>query len=93
MVVTYTTEQLAEMLQCEAATVTERIVSGELPGVKFGRGWLVPEQALNQRLNEIALEQAALRRSQRAAKGAASTVIKSASKGRARVPPALPSHP
>lgn len=36
---------------------------GELPGIKPGGGWVFPAGALAQRLDQLALEQAARRRS------------------------------
>lgn len=58
-------EQVAEILECTEETAAEQLKFGELPGVKFGRGWRVPAVSFYQRLNEMALEQAKARRSQR----------------------------
>ncbi len=58
----YNVAQVAELLQCTEETVVERINAGELPGAKFGRGWVIPADALRVRLNEIALEHAKNRR-------------------------------
>lgn len=58
----YNVAQVAELLQCTEETVVERINAGELPGAKFGRGWIIPADALRVRLNEIALEHAKNRR-------------------------------
>lgn len=57
-----TIETVAELLHCDEKTVAERLLSGDLPGAKFGRGWIVPAQALFQRVNELAVEEAAARR-------------------------------
>ncbi len=35
-----TTDVLAEMLRCEEKTVCERLVDGDLPGIKFSRSWI-----------------------------------------------------
>lgn len=87
----YTLEEAAVILDCQPETAVERIVSGELPGIKFGRSWILPRDAFSQRLNEIALEESAQRRKQREAKGTAGNVITSAKKGqRARMAPTLP---
>jgi excisionase family DNA binding protein len=51
----YTTEQLAALLECETTTVEEKARRRELPGLKFGRGWIFPREALLKRLNETAL--------------------------------------
>lgn len=48
-------DQVASMLDCEPSTIEEKARSHELPGVKIGRSWIFPRQALMQRLNEIAL--------------------------------------
>lgn len=46
------------MLHCSVKTVEERTRRGDLPGLKFGDGWVFPAAALFQRLNEKALEEA-----------------------------------
>ncbi len=87
----YTITEAAAILDCKEETAVERIINGDLPGLKFGRGWIVPRAAFSQRLNELALEESARRRQEREAKGKANTVITTAKKGtRARVAPALP---
>lgn len=58
----YNVTQVAELLDCTEETVVERINAGQLPGAKFGRGWVIPADALRVRLNEIALEYARIRR-------------------------------
>ena len=58
----YTLTQAAAILDCTAETVAERISAGDIPGVKFGRSWIIPRQAFCQRLNEMSLQDAAKRR-------------------------------
>lgn len=65
MIRTYTVDEVAKLLDCEPLTAAERLNAGDLPGLKMGRSWVVPEEALLQRLNEIALEEAEERRQQR----------------------------
>lgn len=65
MIKTYNVEEVAELLACDKDTAAERLNSGDLPGLKMGRSWVIPEQALIQRMNEIALEEAAKRREER----------------------------
>ena len=65
MLTTYTIDTLAKLLDCDADTAAERLNRGDLPGVKFGRGWIIPADALHARLNELAIEQAAQRRAAR----------------------------
>lgn len=50
-----TEEQVAALLDCEVKTVQAKARSGELPGLKIGRPWLFPREALMARLNEMAL--------------------------------------
>ena len=57
-----TVADVAEILHCDVKTVSERLVSGDLPGTKFGRSWVVPAAALYQRVNEIAIEKSEERR-------------------------------
>ncbi|MDB5967150.1 MAG: hypothetical protein JWQ72_3650 [Polaromonas sp.] len=95
----YTVKEVAEILGCEVETATEKIVCGDLPGLKFGRSWIVPRNAFTVRLNEIALQEAQDRRMKRDATKASTKAIKSAQgaavkPGRtARKPPELPSPP
>ncbi len=58
----YNVAQVAYLLGCTEEIVVERINAGDLPGAKFGRGWVIPADALRVRLNEIALEHARTRR-------------------------------
>ncbi|WP_152547295.1 helix-turn-helix domain-containing protein [Delftia sp. RIT313] len=60
-----TVEDLAELFICDKETAAARLISGDLPGVKLGRGWIIPRQALFERLNEKAKEESAERRAQR----------------------------
>lgn len=50
-----TTDEVADLLQCEVATVEEKLRRGELPGIKPGRSWMCPRQALLDSLNQQAL--------------------------------------
>lgn len=73
MTTTYTIETLAALLGCDTDTAAERLNAGDLPGVKFGRGWIIPADALHARLNELAIEQAAQRRAARTPASAPAT--------------------
>ncbi len=57
---------VAEMLLCDEITVADRLRQGVIPGLKFGRTWIIPAGALLQRLNDIALEESAKRREESA---------------------------
>jgi len=59
-----TVDDLAKLFSCDKETAAARLTSGDLPGVKVGRGWIIPRQALFERLNQKALEEAAARREQ-----------------------------
>ena len=61
-VTVYTAEQVAQLLGCAVKTVEQMARDGELAGVKPGGGWVFPAGALAQRLDQLALEQAAGRR-------------------------------
>ena len=61
----YTVTQVAEMLGCTEEVVAERLNKGDLPGVKYGRSWVIPADALRDRLNEKALAEAKERREPR----------------------------
>lgn len=79
--------EAAELLDCSVETINEKCAAGELPGVKFGRSWILPAEALVQRLNELA--QATKRTPQRPA--AVVEVLRTTpGAGRRRPPPALP---
>jgi excisionase family DNA binding protein len=58
----YTADQAAALMGCSVKTVEDMARRGELPGLKPGGGWIFPAGALAQRLDELAIEQAAKRR-------------------------------
>ena len=98
-------DQVAELLHCEAETVALHCKNGTLPGLKYGRCWLIPAEALNKFLNEVALEQARERhrdfvgslaasgQKARPARPLAPIPAQSGRGRRARVPPPLPRLP
>jgi hypothetical protein len=57
-----TPELASQLLACAPKTVEERLRSGDLPGEKFGDGWILPTRALLERVNEIAVERMLERR-------------------------------
>ncbi len=57
-----TVDQVAKLCICTADTVRERAVAGDLPGIKLGRDWVFPADALAQALCRLATEQAQARR-------------------------------
>jgi hypothetical protein len=91
----FNTSQLASVLGCDEVTIERRTLAGDLPGLKFGRSWVFPAGATIQLLNELALEQAAKRRADRAASAAPLAVALRApqQRGRRHSPVALPELP
>lgn len=85
-----TPQEIARILQCDEKTVEEAARKGNLPGVKFGRGWVFPKAALLEALNSQAKEGAEVR------KYRGSDVLAVAGKPAAdsqKRPPALPKLP
>lgn len=52
----------AEALECSQKTVEDRMRTGDLPGEKFGEGWICPAEAMLARINEIVVERMLSRR-------------------------------
>ena len=50
--------EASEIAMCGPQKFAEGLRVGRYPGVKVGRSWVIPRQALIQRLNELALEEA-----------------------------------
>ena len=70
MIEIYTAEQAAVLLNCAATTVEDLARRGELPAIKPGGAWVFPAGALRQRLDDLALAEAAERRQPAKAKAA-----------------------
>jgi len=49
-----TTDEVADLLQCDVVTVENKLRKGELPGIKPGRSWMCPRVALMEVLNQQA---------------------------------------
>lgn len=56
-----TTDEVADLLQCDVVTVEGKLRRGELPGIKPGRSWMCPRVALLDALNQQARENVAIR--------------------------------
>ena len=54
MVDILTTHEAADLLQCQPKTVEDKLRAGELPGIKMGQSWMLPREALLDRINELA---------------------------------------
>ena len=59
-------DDVALLLRCDVSTVETKLRDGVIPGVKIGRGWIVPKPALVQVMSEQAIEHAAELRARRA---------------------------
>lgn len=57
-----TVAELAELLKCDEQAAARALNDGRLPGLKLGRGWMVPKDALGIRLRDLALEESEQRR-------------------------------
>lgn len=77
---------VASALDCAETTVEERARTGDLPGIKLGRGWVFPRAALMQSLCELAHREAAERKNKPAPRLAIATTRPS----RRQVAPVLP---
>jgi len=84
MPIVLSAEAVAEMLGCEVETVHTQAASGNLPGLKFGRSWCFPTDALTTSLSALALAEAERRRTLTQPLGV------SVRKSQKREPPRLP---
>ena len=50
-----TEKEVADLLDCEPATVQEKARNADLPGLKYGRSWVFPRSALMEALHTKAL--------------------------------------
>lgn len=56
-----TTNEVADLLQCDVTTVEDKLRRGELPGIKPGRSWMCPRVALLEVLNQQAHQNISVR--------------------------------
>lgn len=82
---TIDTDECAALLKCSPAQVEELARSGEIPGLKLGKGWLFIRSDLLSYLGEKARQEAQARRSSRQPGAVVRTI-----KPSRRMPPALP---
>lgn len=90
---TINADQCAQLLQCTTETVEELTRKGELPGVKFGRGWIYVKDDLLAWLAERARREADERRQQLAGRRHTPAPLASVVRARRKAPPALPQPP
>lgn len=86
-------EACAVLLHCSVERVEDLAGSGELPAMKFGRGWIFVRADLLAYLAERARDEAAERRSKRNAPSTLVSVLAPAPKSRRRPHPVLPELP
>lgn len=87
-------EALAGVLGCTTETVQERALAGDFPGLKIGRSWVFPREALLDALNRAARLQAEGRAVVRISKPAGVVVTDpTPTPSRRRAPVALPDLP
>lgn len=51
-----TPDDAAAALGCAAGTLRDLLAAGKLPGVKYGRDWRIPSDALRQHLADEAMK-------------------------------------
>lgn len=86
-------EECAELLKCTADTVEELSRKGELPAVKFGRGWIYVRADLLAYLAEKGRREAEERRQEFTARCKTPASLPRLVKPRRQPPPALPQPP
>lgn len=83
--------ELAAALGCTPETVQAGALRGDLPGVKFGRGWVFPRDAVLEALNRAARAQAEARAAVKISAAPAGVAVTPAAKpARRREPVVLP---
>lgn len=84
-------DECAALLRCSVDQVEELARTGEIPGVKLGRGWLFVRADLLAYIAELARQQAAERRAQRTSPAPSPNISPMPRvKPRRRLPPPLP---
>ena len=78
-------EVVAEELECGPEQVIEELKAGVLPGLKFGRGWIIPRAAFIQTVNELALARMKERRLQAVPVGTGPQLVEKKKPGRPRL--------
>lgn len=58
----YSVDEAAAILECTRASVETHLRSGRLPGLKFGRSWVLPVEAFAQAINALAISEATAKR-------------------------------
>lgn len=89
----YTVAEAATILDCTQSSVEAHLRTGRLPGLKFGRSWVIPIEAFNTAINALAINEATAKREglAKARQGAivAIPIVPQPARGRRRPPPDL----
>lgn len=83
-------EEVAKLLCCDDNTIEEKARQGKLPGLKFGRGWVFPRDALIETINQMAKQEAETRRTGKPTQPAAIATTPN-NRRTGKQPPKLPS--
>lgn len=88
----YTDDEAAAIAGCDTDTLAAKANNGEVPGIKWGRGWRYPALTFHLALNHAAIER--MRKLQTGAVGKPQTYAANdpapAGRRKPRVPPTLP---
>ena len=60
--ITYTMDEVKQMLLCEEQSIVRYVESGQLTAVKIGRSWVFPRTAFEASLNKLTLDDTSTRR-------------------------------
>lgn len=58
----YTVAEAAAILDCTQSSVEAHLRTERLPGLKFGRSWVIPIEAFNTAINALAISEATAKR-------------------------------
>jgi excisionase family DNA binding protein len=81
-----TVDQVAALFDCSTETIEIETREGRLPGLKLGRSWRYPREALMRVLNERAIEEM----SRKTPPPPGVTPLPEPRRGRRQTPPQLP---
>lgn len=62
--ITISVDEACSLLECKKETLFAELRTGNLPGLQYGKGWIIPREAFIHRLNQAALQAAEYRRGQ-----------------------------
>jgi excisionase family DNA binding protein len=86
-------DEACEFLECEKPKLMALLREGELPGVKFGKAWVIPREAFFAVVNATALQEAKQRREELAGAREHGRVMEAAAAERQASRPGRPRRP